>query len=223
MTEDADLGMRMARAGLRCEMISPPTSEDAPKRFKVWRAQRTRWIKGYLQTWLVLMRAPRKAMRQIGFIPFLSMQLSLGGAIIAPILYAPCFVLLLLIVLVPQWTVPYLGLVLLFAAWITNLLADLCAPGAMTWRRLVAAFTRPIYWSLHSLAAYCAIWELAKAPFFWAKTPHQPRTVEETETCSTGSSASAWPSPSSPLAYSHMGNSAPSASLISDPTNGHGG
>ncbi|NWG54724.1 MAG: glycosyl transferase family 2, partial [Hydrogenophilaceae bacterium] len=53
-----DLGYRLARAGWRIDVIDPPTWEEAPISFTAWRKQRTRWIKGHMQTWLVLMRAP---------------------------------------------------------------------------------------------------------------------------------------------------------------------
>ncbi|MEO1552353.1 MAG: glycosyltransferase family 2 protein [Pseudomonadota bacterium] len=66
VTEDADLGMRIARAGLISGTISPPTIETTPTRLSVWLAQRSRWIKGFTQTWLVLMRTPAKTRKQMG-------------------------------------------------------------------------------------------------------------------------------------------------------------
>ncbi|MEM7327915.1 MAG: glycosyltransferase family 2 protein [Pseudomonadota bacterium] len=198
VTEDADLGMRIARAGLACGTIRPPTVEDAPDRFTPWLAQRSRWIKGFVQTWLVLMRSPGKTCRQMGLLPFLTMQLCLGGAILAPLLYMPCLIGVGLVGLWPGLALGPFGSGLLIAGVSVGLLSDMCAPGRLRWGRLAAILTRPAYWSLHSLAAYRAFWELAKAPFFWAKTPHKPRDLQETELCSTGLSASA-----SPLASSY--------------------
>ena len=191
VTEDADLGMRIARARLSCGVISPPTVEDPPARLDVWTAQRSRWIKGFMQTWLVLMRAPAKSLRQMGVVPFTAMQLSLGGAILAPIFHLPCVLLLILAMLSEQFLLGTYGTGLLLAALIVGLCGDLCAPGPRTPARWVATLTRPFYWPLHSIAAYRAIWELANDPFFWAKTPHTPRDMEDSVHCSTGLSASA--------------------------------
>lgn len=79
VTEDADLGLRLARAGLRVGMIRPPTLEAPPDGLLVWVNQRSRWLKGFVQTWLVVMRRPRAAMREMGLAGFAAMQLTLGA------------------------------------------------------------------------------------------------------------------------------------------------
>ncbi len=58
VTEDAELGTRLARCGFQVDMLSTPTIEDAPVRAGVWLRQRTRRLKGWIQTWLVEMRRP---------------------------------------------------------------------------------------------------------------------------------------------------------------------
>src|SRR6185295_8288155 len=78
VTEDADVGYRLARDGWRLSAIAPPTWEEAPARLWPWLRQRTRWIKGHMQTWLVLMRDPFTTMKDLGFGGFLAMQLMLG-------------------------------------------------------------------------------------------------------------------------------------------------
>lgn len=50
VTEDADLGLRLARFGWRVKMIASPTLEEAPCRSRVWMMQRVRWLKGWMQT-----------------------------------------------------------------------------------------------------------------------------------------------------------------------------
>ena len=193
VTEDADLGMRLARASLRASTISVPTYEDAPTRFSIWMAQRSRWIKGHLQTWLVLMRTPIKTCCQMGFASFVSMQLSLGAGILAPLFHAPCCAFVIAALVLPDVQLGLTGYLLLASGLTTGLVSGFAAPGRWTLRRVLAILTQPLYWPLHSLAAYRAIWELAKKPFFWAKTPHLPRSNESTDYCSTGSSASALP------------------------------
>jgi cellulose synthase/poly-beta-1,6-N-acetylglucosamine synthase-like glycosyltransferase len=193
VTEDADLGLRIARAGLRCAMISLPTFEDAPTDLDVWVAQRSRWVKGFIQTWLVLMRSPRVTLRELGLRQFIAANLSLGTAILAPLLFAPCMVIVLLALASNTLAIGPIGMTLLIAALMIGLVGDLCAPGRWHLRRMVAMLTRTFYWPLHFLAAVRAIWELAKDPFFWAKTPHKPRQTESHPSCSTGLSASVSP------------------------------
>lgn len=189
VTEDADLGMRMSRAGLRTQCVKIPTYETAPERLSVWLPQRTRWLKGFLQTWLVLMRNPRRTFEQIGAIPFLVMQLILGGALIAPLANAPSVLLASLALYSGHLEIGLFGMALLISGLAVCFISDVSAPGRWTLMRSVAVLTRPFYWPLHSLAAYRAIWDLAIRPFFWAKTPHHPRDVEPSPSYSTGSSA----------------------------------
>ena len=194
VTEDADLGIRIARAGLDCGHIPAATDEDAPRRLNIWLAQRSRWIKGFMQTWLVLMRHPRRALRDLGPIRFLAAHLALIGAILAPLAFAPCLVLVGVILAIDPFEIGDVGVALIAASLGVSLLGDLLAPGPWNARRAIAMLTRLIYWPLHTFAAMRAVGELAKDPFFWAKTPHRPRNAYRpkgcSHTCSTGSSAS---------------------------------
>lgn len=196
VTEDADLGMRIARAGLRSEVIAAPTYEEAPISLNAWFHQRSRWIKGFMQTWLVLMRTPRKTLKQMGGPAFFAMQASLGGAILAPIFHAPFLLAIAVAGFLDPLEIGRYGMALLCAGLMVSLLSDIAAPGSWSWQRLIAVVTRPFYWPLLSFAAYRAIWELASNPFFWAKTTHHPRKTDADRQCSTGLLASASPSPS---------------------------
>ena len=196
VTEDADLGMRIARAGLRCGVIAAPTYEEAPISLGSWLHQRSRWIKGFMQTWLVLMRTPRTTCRQMGGPAFIAMQASLGGAILAPLFHAPSILLIALTSLWDPLEIGRYGIWLLCAGLFVGLISDVAAPGKWTWQRVLTLLTRPLYWPLLSFAAYRAIWELASNPFFWAKTTHHPRKTDADPHCSIGLSASASPSPS---------------------------
>lgn len=102
VTEDADLGMRLARFGGRGAMISSPTWEEAPVQFHHWMRQRTRWMKGHLQTWLVLMRDPLAAASEMGLAKFVSVQFTLGSVLMTAIMHAP-IVLWLLVGLFTPW------------------------------------------------------------------------------------------------------------------------
>ena len=175
VTEDADLGLRFSRFGQRVMMLNLPTYEDAPARFDIWAGQRSRWIKGFMQTWIVLMRRPGLLLEQLGLRRFLAVQLSLGGAVLAPLFHGPLLLLVLTAALSKSFSLGTLGLVLLGTGLMVGLLGDLLAPAPWTWGRFKAVLTRPFYWPLHSISAARALYELAVAPHFWAKTPHKPR------------------------------------------------
>ena len=87
VTEDADLGTRLARSGYRCQVLSSTTFEEAPVRFASWLRQRTRWIKGYMQTWLVHMRQPAKLWRELGPAGFLGFQVMVGGTVLSALVH----------------------------------------------------------------------------------------------------------------------------------------
>jgi cellulose synthase/poly-beta-1,6-N-acetylglucosamine synthase-like glycosyltransferase len=79
VTEDADLGMRLARFGYRSATIASSTYEEAPADCRRWLGQRTRWFKGWMQTWLVHMREPRQLFRDLGGAGMVAFQLIVGG------------------------------------------------------------------------------------------------------------------------------------------------
>ena len=92
MTEDADLGVRLARAGYRTELISSVTQEEVNGRFWPWVKQRSRWLKGNAITYAVHMRAPRQLWRDLGAKRFFGVQLLFAGTltqfVLAPVLWS---------------------------------------------------------------------------------------------------------------------------------------
>lgn len=172
VTEDADLGLRFSRLGYRIGTIALPTLEEAPERLGVWVPQRSRWIKGYMQSAAVVMRHPFRAMRQMGATSFLASQVLLGGAILSAGLHGPMAILVLLALLVPGVSLPTVCIYLLVAGYVLNFIAAILAPGRKDMRRLWLMVTAVFYWPLQSLGAIRALYELAKAPHMWAKTPH---------------------------------------------------
>jgi glycosyltransferase XagB len=186
VTEDADLGMRLCRMGYRASTLTLPTYEDAPTEFKVWLAQRTRWYKGWLQTWLVLMRRPLRTAREMGPLSFLVFQLLVGGMLVAALSHPGLIVFITLSVLslmqipAPQ---PNVFTTMMLAMDVFNILGSYAvffALGAtpmtdrekkgMGWKWAMI----PIYWMAVSLAAWKAVLELRLKPFHWNKTPHTP-------------------------------------------------
>ena len=96
VTEDADLGMRMYRHGYICRMLDSDTYEEAPCRFQSWLQQRTRWLKGWMQTYFVHMRHPLKLWRQLGTGRFLGFQVIAGGLIFSALVHPWFYVLIAL-------------------------------------------------------------------------------------------------------------------------------
>lgn len=173
VTEDADIGYRLCREGWRLGAVTPPTMEEAPVTLGAWRRQRTRWIKGHLQTWLVLMRRPGAALRDLGLKGFTAMQLTLAGGIVAAALHGPLAVALLIAACLPGVPVGPLGAAIAVAGYATGLLALVIgAAAARQPKAALAALTAPLYWPLASWAALCALGELVLKPHYWAKTTH---------------------------------------------------
>ena len=174
VTEDADLAYRLSRRGWTLGVIDTPTYEEAPAELGAWLRQRSRWIKGHLQTWLVLMRNPWRTAREMGLGGFLWMQLVLGGGLIAASAHAPLLGLLLLNGVAPQIAqVSATDWMLMIVGYVTAALAAVFAAFLERDRRLaLSALTMPLYWPLSTLAATIAAVELILLPHYWAKTAH---------------------------------------------------
>jgi cellulose synthase/poly-beta-1,6-N-acetylglucosamine synthase-like glycosyltransferase len=173
VTEDADIGFRLAREGGRLGAIAPPTHEEAPARFGVWLRQRTRWIKGHIQTWLVLMRRPFRAYRDLGAAGFWTVHLVLLGGIAAALVHGPLALALLAAAVLPAFQIGAANIALALFGYATAGYGALVAAAALRDPRLArAALTMPFYWPLASIAGVLAVIELIARPHYWAKTSH---------------------------------------------------
>lgn len=182
VTEDADLGMRLARRRLRVEVLDSVTSEAAPVHLLPWLGQRTRWMKGWMQTFIVHNRDPGKLLAEMGLPAMLAFEALVLGMIITPILHCGFALVLLLLWIAgagaggvggTAWTVFYLTVLALgygSAMAMTTLgLARLKRTGL-----LPAQLLLPIYWLLIGLASMRAAHDLMVRPFYWFKSPHRP-------------------------------------------------
>ena len=175
VTEDADLGFRLWDQGWRLGVISRPTWETPPSHLVDWLPQRTRWLKGYMQTWGVHTRRPWR----LGVRGTFALMVSVGAGIVSATLNGPSLAWMTAIVLVaiaaglpPQTPALALGVLILGAAsaWLS------CAIGA---RRAGVPYAptdmlvAPAYWALQSLATAHAAWRLVREPFAWDKTRHR--------------------------------------------------
>lgn len=173
VTEDADLGYRFARDGYESGVIAPPTWEEAPITLKAWLDQRTRWIKGHIQTWLVLMRNPIRTAREMGLGAFVAMNLMLTSGLVAAFVHGPLAFILLIAALSPYNLLSPADFTLAVFGYSVAIFASLTACAlSNTLSHARAALTMPFYWPLSSIAAYRALFALIFRPHRWAKTEH---------------------------------------------------
>lgn len=187
VTEDADLGIRLARFGWRAAVIRSATAEEAACRYVVWLRQRARWLKGWMQVSLVHLRSPARLWRELGPLGFLTVQVLLVGMVVSALAH-PLFVgLLLWAILDGRYLVPSpdpmtavlggLSLAILTAGYGLNVLAGWLAIRRRfrepMRRRLIWSLAGiPVYWILISIGGWLALWQLATSPFHWNKTAH---------------------------------------------------
>ena len=202
VTEDADLGLRLARFGWHVDVLNSTTWEEAPAKVAPWLAQRTRWQKGWLQTYFVHMRNPTRLWRELGPKSWIWFQIVLGGGLISTLAHPWFFVALAIdwangglfpaLESGPRAWFWWLAIINLAAAAVVTILLALLALKRRGRSSLyLQALMSPLYWLPISIAGYRAIYEWFRAPFYWAKTPHgnqaassqtpQPYRVETAE------------------------------------------
>ncbi len=181
VAEDADLGIRLHKAGYRTAVMDATTYEEATARTGNWIRQRSRWVKGYMQTYLVHMRHPLRLWRALGTPGFIGFHALIGGTPLT-LLLNPIYALLTTL-----WYLTHLGLLESpFPGWVYWVAAINLVIGtfAFTYANMVAVARRniwdlmlwaalsPAYWSLMSIAAWKALIQLITRPSYWEKTDH---------------------------------------------------
>ncbi|MEI8073555.1 MAG: glycosyltransferase family 2 protein [Bacteroidota bacterium] len=181
VTEDADLGVRVFEKGYKVGIVNSTTLEEANNEPFNWIRQRSRWIKGYMQTSLVHMRNPIRLIRRLGWRGFLGFNFFIAGTSITFLLY-PLLLGFLLIYSIVKLTF----VANLFPDWVLYISTFNLVAGntLMIYVNMLSVFKRkyyelilfgalnPLYWIMHSIAAYKGLWQLIFKPFFWEKTTH---------------------------------------------------
>jgi cellulose synthase/poly-beta-1,6-N-acetylglucosamine synthase-like glycosyltransferase len=183
VTEDADLGIRLARRGLRTRIMDSVTEEEANSDLGNWMRQRSRWIKGHFQTWLVHNRNPVRTWRDLGTRGFIAFQLTLGiGPLMMvanPLLWALTIVLAIAaphqhggLFPAPAKTAALACLAAGYVAAVASLAVACAARGKH--RLIPTMLTVPGYWVLMSLAALKALYQLLHPGrrHYWELTRH---------------------------------------------------
>ncbi|WP_349269758.1 N-acetylglucosaminyltransferase [Mycolicibacterium parafortuitum] len=181
VTEDADLGLRIAANGFVTAVVESTTLEEANSDYINWIRQRSRWYKGYLQTWLVEMRRPRELLRTLGVRAFIRFNLILGGTPVVAVLNLFFWLITVLWFLgQPAAVAAVFPAFVYFPALVCLVLGNL----AMIYLNLVAlreddrpdlllsALTVPLFWVLMSVAAAKGLYQLIRNPSYWEKTVH---------------------------------------------------
>jgi glycosyltransferase XagB len=170
VTEDADLGVRLARNGYKAALISPPTWEEAPPKISAWVKQRGRWIQGHMQTFSLHMRTPRELAKELGLNGMVSFMLGLGAGPMSALISLPFLVSMFARIDMSAGYDVFLPLGLGLAG---NVLAAVVAcQRDGRWSLMANVVTMPFYFALQSLAACRAMWRVVFTPFFWDKTDH---------------------------------------------------
>lgn len=174
VTEDADLAFRLAAEGGGIGWIAPPTHEEAVSRLRPWFKQRSRWLKGYLQTWLVHMNAPLAG----GWRRAVMLQITLGISLISILFFTPVIAGLVLFetarhIGLTTATIPSIYLFTLgFSLLCGMAIGALGAIRSGQPRLLKHVPLMPLYWLLLFPPLLQALIELKTRPFHWHKTEH---------------------------------------------------
>lgn len=194
VTEDADLGFRLVRLGYEIDVLASRTFEEAPACWTDWLKQRSRWLKGWMVTYLVHTRQPVVLTGQLGIYRSAVFHALLGGMILSAIAHPWLYLLAGANVIQHGAPVPvlpegraerlvwWLAIATVTLGYMTSVVLTWTIARATCrrwrpWRDGLLVLLIPIYWLAISAAAYVAVIELVRRPFHWMKTPHRPRPV----------------------------------------------
>lgn len=181
VTEDADLGVRAYAKGYKIAVVNSTTYEEANNEPINWIRQRSRWIKGYMQTYLVHMRNPVALWKKLGWRGFLGFSFFIGATPLTFLIYP--FLLAIFIsyvvfdlssirTLFPDWVL----FMSIFNLMVGNILMIYINMMAVFKRRfyelILFSIANPIYWLMHSIAAFKGLYQLIVKPYYWEKTEH---------------------------------------------------
>ena len=193
VTEDADLGMRIARFGYRTELLETVTQEEANCHPYAWVKQRSRWLKGYMVTYLVHMRDPVRLWQDFGPLRFMGLQLifacTLLQFLLAPLIWLFWGGLIGIpypnnLLFTPEQMKGIAQLFLVFGI-ASAVIALRSIQGQKRGLLVPFVLTMPLYFPLATLAGYKALFELIFRPFYWDKTAHA-KTIEGTSAHHSG-------------------------------------
>lgn len=177
VTEDADLGYRLARLGYRIALVDAGTDEEAPVTSRIWFDQRTRWLKGWMQTLFVHARSPRALIADLGWWQSIGFFVTFGGMVLSALVHP--WALVWISMSPPGFSDKPSSMLQLISAFnlVVGYGSGIALSALVAWKRgahalMMSALLIPIYWLMISAAAYNAIYEYVRRPYHWQKTPH---------------------------------------------------
>jgi cellulose synthase/poly-beta-1,6-N-acetylglucosamine synthase-like glycosyltransferase len=183
VTEDCDLGVRLYQEGYKTAIVDSVTLEEANSNAKNWIRQRSRWIKGYLQTYLVHMRDPISFVKNHG-IHALIFQLVIGMRMVFMVINPILWTMTILYFaayqifgptiesLYPSFVFYFAVFSLIFGNFMYIYIYMIGAAKRGHWGVIKYVLLIPFYWVMASLAAVMAIYQLITKPHYWEKTNH---------------------------------------------------
>jgi len=182
VTEDCDIGMRLCRAGYRAGMINSNSKEEATTTFKSWILQRTRWMKGFIQTSFVHLRHPFRFKGEIGgWIPFLGFFFIVPGGVFVNILNFASWIVLFIWL---TWHPPFIQTLFPLPILYLSVFSFVMGNFLLTYMNLLAVYQRQrydivkynllsfVYWAMLAVATVRATIEFVIKPHYWEKTVH---------------------------------------------------
>ncbi len=184
VTEDCDLGMRLVKLGYKTAIVDSTTLEEANAGVVNWFWQRTRWIKGYMQTYLLHMRRPQEFLLNWREPHVITFQLVVGGKVMSMLINPLMWVMTILYFTyrshfgsfiesffpTPIFYMAILSLLLGNFLYMYYYMIGCAKHGHDELVKYVILV--PIYWLAMSLAAYMAVYKLITQPHYWSKTNH---------------------------------------------------
>jgi cellulose synthase/poly-beta-1,6-N-acetylglucosamine synthase-like glycosyltransferase len=182
VTEDADIGLRLARFGYSVGVLDSTTYEEAPVSLKAWFGQRRRWFKGWLQTFVTITRSPATLVMELGVLRTGALALLFLSLLVGPLFWIPSSLFVLIGAISNRlWTPADFSGICLATLWasVTTLgTASLFWYALLGMKRQRLLYLWPAlilllpYYCLHAAAAWMALYELFRRPFHWHKTEH---------------------------------------------------
>lgn len=189
VTEDADLGMRIARKKYKTGVLNSHTYEEAVTSIRSWIKQRSRWVKGFVITWFVTMRHPVKVYRDIGLKNFLVFQTGFGGNFYLPLMNLFLWGVFIAGFIIPEYFSRWFDFWPFAAIAVFNLIIGnlffLVMMLLATWKEkqkdlLIYSLFSPIYWIFMSIGAWKGLIQLAAGKAYkWEKTAHGTSLLTE--------------------------------------------
>jgi glycosyltransferase XagB len=185
VTEDADLGLRLYAHGYLTGTLKCATVETAPATLDVWTRQRTRWLKGWAQTWLVAMRRPLHTVQTLGPGGFAVFQLLIAGMLVSALAHPLMFIFIgVTLAWLASSSAAQVSALHSALMWIdlANIAGSYLTFIAMGWRGFTGhergrlkirwVLLTPAYWLMMSVAGWRALGQLVSNAHLWEKTPH---------------------------------------------------